>query len=208
MQEEIPKSISKENQKHYDTIKERYQAIAPDLQGINAYRYARNITGGNQEFMEAVIFERYLEQQSLLPFADAQSALARLGAAGSPIPLTESDYILGVFDMTGELMRFAITVMATAGVLASGETTAGENSARRDVLSDLREIKSLLEGLHMRHGSGMWKDMSAKMAVMQTCVEKVEKANYGMTVRGAERPKGWMPDLSDGRGREELAEGR
>jgi Translin family len=198
LQEEIPKSIFKENQKHYATIKERYQAIAPDLQGINAYRYARNITGGNQEFMEAVIFERYLEKQSLLPFAEAKTVVAQLGTEGSAIPLTESDYVLGVFDMTGELMRFAITVMATTGVLASGEPTSGEKTDRRNVLSDLREISSLLEGLNARHGSGMWRDMAGKMAVMQTCVEKVEKANYGMTVRGAERPKGWMPDLSDG----------
>jgi hypothetical protein len=26
-------------------------------------------------------------------------------------------------------------------------------------------------------------------------VDKVEKALYGLTVRGSERPKGWMPDM-------------
>jgi hypothetical protein len=35
---------------------------------------------------------------------------------------------------------------------------------------------------------------------MNTCVEKVETAVYGMIVRGRERPKGWVPDLSEDRG--------
>ena len=41
------------------------------------------------------------------------------------------------------------------------------------------------------------KDVEKKLDIMQASVEKVEKALYGLTVRGAERPKGWMPDVSD-----------
>ncbi len=34
---------------------------------------------------------------------------------------------------------------------------------------------------------------------MRASVEKVEKALYGLIVRGAERPKGWLPDTDTGR---------
>jgi hypothetical protein len=37
------------------------------------------------------------------------------------------------------------------------------------------------------------------MPVMRECVDKVEKALYGLTVRGSERPKGWMPDVGGDR---------
>ena len=42
---------------------------------------------------------------------------------------------------------------------------------------------------------------------MRASVEKVEKALYGLVVRGAERPKGWMPDTSDSAGRAVEVEG-
>ena len=40
------------------------------------------------------------------------------------------------------------------------------------------------------------------MEVMRQSVEKVEGAVYGLVVRGSERPKGWVPDLSGDAGRE------
>jgi hypothetical protein len=105
-------------------------------------------------------------------------------------------------------MRFSITTMATDGKLPSVESTedadkmdvdaqAG-NSSHRDVLTDLRSLRSELEGLNVGFGSSFARDVDKKMDVMQTSVEKVEKALYGLVIRGRERPKGWMPDLDSG----------
>lgn len=41
----------------------------------------------------------------------------------------------------------------------------------------------------------MIRDMGKKVEVMQNSVEKVERAAYGILVRGSERPAGWMPEL-------------
>src|ERR1700712_1626376 len=107
----------------------QFDAIAPDLTGLNAWRYQRQISGGIQEFMEAVSFEYYLRNQRLLTLSEASKTLP------DTIELTEDDYVLGIFDLVGELMRFAITTMATTGKLP-GSTSEGQEG-KRDILMDL-----------------------------------------------------------------------
>ncbi len=104
--------------------------------------------------------------------------------------LTEEDYVLGLFDLVGELMRFAITGMATEGALPRG----GGGEEGGDILTDLRSLRACFEGL-----DGAGRRAEKKMEVMRSCVEKVEGAVYGMIVRGRERPKGWVMDVGEER---------
>jgi predicted translin family RNA/ssDNA-binding protein len=191
-------------------IKIQYGSISKDLQGLNAFRY-RSITGGNQEFIEAITFQHYLETQRLLSYEGAVSELVRLGGSQGPVLLTPDDYILGVFDMVGELMRFAVTTMATTGGLPGYTVPSVHGSSRddapehdrgtrdhlehidRSILEDLRELRAYLEGF-TTEDSFLSRDLGKKITVMQQCVEKVENAVYSLIVRGSERPKGWMPD--------------
>lgn len=104
-------------------------------------------------------------------------------------------------------MRFAITSMATNGALPRGGSS--ENGKKgRDILIDLRSLRTYFESLDPTSGSGGWsplkKDVEKKMEVMKTCVEKVEGAVYGMIIRGRERPEGWVPDLGGGEERREM----
>ena len=152
--------------------------------------------------MEAMAFQHYLETQTLISVDEARSKLVEMSKneAGETVMLSEADYALGVFDMVGELMRFAITTMATNGRSAVGDAMELDDDGvpLRTVLSDLRELRSYLE-LVDASGSSLSRDYGKKMGVMQECVEKVEKASYGQVVRGSERPKGWIPDLDDRR---------
>lgn len=127
-----------------------------------------------------------------------------------PLHITHADYLLGLFDMTGELMRFAITTMATSGsVLTSGPEQpdadvrmedADKQYPTRSVLQDLRETTFRLETLDVSgEDYSHRRDVEKKLAVSQASVEKVEKAVYGLVVRGSERPKGWMPELDPAR---------
>lgn len=161
--------------------------------------------------MEAASFEHYLTTGSLLTYADARAQLEKLGGENGPIDLTVEDYILGIYDMTGELMRFAITAMATDGKLPSSSSAESgksdedmdvdSGSAKRDVLTDLRALRAGLEALDVGHGP-FARDAEKKMDVMRSSVEKVERALYGLVIRGRERPKGWMPDTDAGHRRE------
>jgi len=129
-----------------------------------------------------------------------------------PVVPSIEDYILGLYDMTGELMRFGITAIATSGELPrvnnlhpklDDMTDDGNQVTDRTVLTDLRAIRAGLESLDVGHGSSFARDVEKKFDVMKVSVEKVEKALYGLIVRGAERPKGWVPDLeSSGHGRD------
>ena len=97
-------------------------------------------------------------------------------------------------------MRFAITAMATDGKLpvVEQEGDMEVDGAERDVLGDLRALRSELEALDVGRGGHFARDVEKKMEVMRTCVEKVERALYGLVIRGRERSKGWMPDLDAG----------
>lgn len=132
--------------------------------------------------MEAVSFQHYLETRRLISYEAAQAKIP------GGISLTEDDYVLGLFDLVGELMRFAITGMATGGALPRGGGEGG------DLLTDLRQLRAGFEGL-----DGAGKRAQGKMDVMRSCVEKVEGAVYGMIVRGRERPKGWVMDVGEER---------
>jgi predicted translin family RNA/ssDNA-binding protein len=66
------------------------------------------VSPGVQEYVEARAFAHYLAHGALLPFAAAAAALA-------PLPLTAQDYVLGVSDVTGECMRYAIGTIPRRG---------------------------------------------------------------------------------------------
>lgn len=193
--EPLPQHVIKANKQYYDTIKSQLTIIAKEAQGINFYRYNRQISPGCQEYLEAVLFEHYLTTASLMDYPLAIENVRQMSSANVDgetlhLDLTWEDYLLGLFDMTGELMRFAITAMATKGALPAVSVVEGD----RNVLHDMRALRTALEALEFGHGP-FAKDVSRKMQVMKDSVEKIEKTLYGLTVRGAERPKGWMPDL-------------
>nr|POE77747.1 translin-associated protein x [Quercus suber] len=123
--------------------------------------------------------------------------------AADAVDLAPDDYLLGIYDMTGELMRFAVTAMATSQTLPSPVPTAPSSTHhQRTILTDMRTLRAALESLDFTSSGGpLARDVEKKAEVMRTSVEKVEKALYGLVVRGAERPKGWLPPDEDQAGR-------
>lgn len=144
--------------------------------------------------MEAVTFQYYLERQQIMGFAQAAAQLP------DGIMLTYEDYALGLFDMTGELMRFAITYMATNGKLP---VKPGEDaSSKSSILTDMQALRAAFEGVNPGKVYPLAKEFEMKLKTTRQSVEKVENGVYQMIVRGKERPKGWRPDtsLADQRG--------
>ncbi|KAL1859828.1 hypothetical protein VTK73DRAFT_7440 [Phialemonium thermophilum] len=139
--------------------------------------------------------------------AAAPSPAERSAAEDPPtVPLTEEDYLHGVFDLSGEMMRFATTTTALTGRLASAAAVADPTDPTdrtsqprpRTIVQDMQDLRSFFEMLPPQRS----KTWSIKMDVLRTSVAKVERLGYGITVRGSEREKGWVPDMADDEGPE------
>ncbi len=176
-----------------------------------------------EELVEALTFLHYLKTQKLVSYDELLPAILSLAQEGaapedtemndadssedaaapaaqhtSPdalaVSITREDYLFGVFDLTGEMMRFATTTSALTGAMA------GKDGDSQTIVKDMQELGSFFEMLPRRHDKG-W---SQKMDTLHQSVRKVERLGYDRTVRGTERPTGWVPDLNAG---EELRSG-
>jgi hypothetical protein len=211
--------------------------LAPEIQGINRYRYARSLMC-LEELVEALTFAHYLKTQTLMSYEQLSRVvedIARQAAAPAPAPgtedevmtdardtpaasppekptqpaaqtpsstppisLTQDDYLYGVFDLTGEMMRFATTSTALTGTVAGrgGEGNGGEDDDPRTIVQDMHELGSFFEMLPVAPGNRFaWEK---KLSVTRQSVQKVERLGYDRIIRGSERPKGWIPDLAAG----------
>ncbi|KAI1849073.1 hypothetical protein JX265_013088 [Neoarthrinium moseri] len=188
----LPDNIVKENEERMSEIKSMLATIVDDVSGIRRYRYNLMCL---EEFVEAISFAYYLEHQRLITPETMQSTLGDVN-----IPFTANDYVYGLFDLTGEMMRFATTVTALTGSIPTGVAAGAEDvqtgaDAPRNILGDLQDISSMLQLMQLND-----RTYFKKKDVMIEQVRKVERVGYGVTVRGNERPKGWMPDMNEDAG--------
>lgn len=125
---------------------------------------------------------------------DAPPADPSTAALDPPtVLITERNYLDGVFDLSGEMMRFATVTTALSGKMATAAGEDGSGSEQRTIVRDMQELASFFETLPQQFD----KTYRVKMSTLRQSVLKVEKLGYGLTVRGSERPAGWMPDTTD-----------
>lgn len=218
---ELPKDVDGEVTKKLAEIGRLLAGIAPDMQGINRGRYSR-VLFGMEELLEALTFLHYLKYQSLLSPEEAAEQVATLCIQGrqneggdersedknedknesersedTDVPVIRPDdneFLMGVFDLSGEMMRFATTSAALRGELAGTDGSETDTTnAGRTIVGDMQELDSFFRMLPQRHDKS-WK---MKTQTLQTSVQKVERLGYDLRVRGSERPKGWIPDAPD-----------
>ncbi|OAQ99964.1 hypothetical protein LLEC1_07667 [Akanthomyces lecanii] len=178
LNKELPPNIQKDMDTRIAEIATLLGSIAPDLQSINRYRYQSTMRC-LEELVEALSFAHYLRHQTLMTPEQTQAAVP------ADIRLTEYDYMYGVFDLFGELMRFATITTAQTGQLL------GDHG--RTLLSDMQELGCAFEMMR----DVPTRDYRNKVEAMRQSVKKVEKLGYGLVVRGSERPKGWVPDMKE-----------
>ncbi|TFY83727.1 hypothetical protein EWM64_g272 [Hericium alpestre] len=188
---------AREGYKKLRDIQALFKAMRPELEGDRFWRYQSNVSPGLQEYIEALSFTHYLEQGTLISYAGVQVSLSDattgpvsfrnvhpsvcgfiLSVNSSPVlaawqyfTLPVSDYLLGVSDLTGELMRFAISAIAKRG----GRTKASE------VCAFVRSCKADFEAFtpHVR-------DLGKKQRVTSQSLQKIEDAAYAVAVRSSE----------------------
>ncbi|KAF8168281.1 Translin [Crassisporium funariophilum] len=151
-------------------VQSLYAKLAVELQGDRYWRYQRQVSPGLQEYIEALSFAHYLDHGSLITFDQVQQTL--MDPHGVPyFPLTSSDHLLGLSDLTGELMRFAI----------SGISRRGGRKKASEVCAFVRGCKSDFERM-----TPYIRDLNKKQAVTTQSLEKIEDAAYAIVVRSSE----------------------
>eukprot|EP00850_Spirogloea_muscicola_P006307 SM000030S11316 [mRNA] locus=s30:152588:154325:+ [translate_table: standard] len=134
-----------------------------------------------QEYIEAATLLEYCREGRLLTPAELDTGLAELADAdGCPFRSSLADYLLGVADLTGELMRLAIGSVAGAGSGgAAGNKAAASCSFVRAVHSGFSQLPKAGE---------LARELPRKLDVMLQSLGKIENASYAVHVRGREYP--------------------
>ena len=111
---------------------------------------------------------------------DTESANEALTSANKTVmPLALSDFLLGLADLTGELMRLCINSVGSGN--------------RELPFSLLPFFRALYCGFHF-FGPGL-RQMKPKMSALRSSLGKVENVCYNLKVRGSEMPKQMLMDV-------------
>lgn len=187
LNQDFPPSTEKDVAARMAEVTKLLQSVAPDLQSVNRHRYAWPLRC-LEELVEALSMAHYLRHQRLITPSEAQAAVP------ADIALTPHAYMYGIFDLFGELMRFATVQRAAVLPRASAVAAGGApDDGKRPILRDMQELGCAFEMLPRVPN----KEYRSKMEVMRQSVRKVEALGYGLLVRGSERPQGWVPDMKD-----------
>jgi len=168
--EALAKEAAQQGYAKLREVQELYSRLRPELEVYKFLRYQRQVSPGLQEYIEALSFAHYLEKGTLITFDEVQRTL--MDPEGVEyFPLTVSDYLLGLSDLTGELMRFAISGIAHRG---------GRRKAQ-DVCAFVRGYKADFE-----RWTPYVRELKKKQSVTTQSLEKIEDAAYAIMVRTSE----------------------
>ncbi|RKP39159.1 Translin [Dimargaris cristalligena] len=168
--------------KHADILRAVAQ-IAPELQGSNRWRYGSTFTGGLQEYIEALALWVFLAEQRLITLAEVESRLNEFSKAQIVhIPVGPIDYVLGVSDVAGELMRYAINSLA-----------CGNADEANAVGVFFQQLYSAFVEFNPR----LHPQMTKKVQVMRDSLLKVENACYQSQLQVSEFPASRRPPVLD-----------
>ncbi|XP_034408568.1 translin-associated protein X isoform X2 [Cyclopterus lumpus] len=188
--------ILKEAEVKLDSVRQKIGQIAEELRGEDIFQFHRAFTPGIQEYVEAVSFLHYIRNRSLisleeinarLVFMTGEKDLAEAPQTGGQVltfQVTPSDYLLGVADLTGELMRMCISSVGN-----------GDIDTPFQLSQFLRQIH---DGFSYIGNTGPY-EVSKKLHTLRQSLGKVEDACYALRVRGSEIPKHMLADVFSSR---------
>lgn len=197
------KTLAEAHSKLLELQNSQLREIATELRDQCPYQYLRAYSPGIQEYVEAVTFYHYIKDGRLVSLEEicqplvydeqpeeAESDIAAVvegeeAVCGTPaaqlrLEVTPTDYILGVADLTGELMRKCIN--------AVGQGNLEEPFV---LCRFLRDVYSAFLGF----GNTAGREANRKVWTLFQSVRKVENACYAIKVRGSEVPSHMLADM-------------
>ncbi|KAI7866942.1 Translin, partial [Mucor mucedo] len=164
----------KEVDKKQEEIISLFKKLAQDIQGLDYHRYSRSFSGGFEEFIEAIAFYHFLVHQNVITKDQVDAYFIDKETDEKWLTVKTEDYILGLADFTGELMRYAIYVVST-----------GNYDQAMLICKLLRKIDTDFELIASAYMPQLFK----KMGALKGSIKKVEQACYTFQIRGSEYPK-------------------
>lgn len=165
--------IFKEADEKFLGVQDLLKKIASELVGEDPFQFDRAFSPGMQEYIEALSFCHYLRHRTLISFEEVKEMCAFSKEGGKDLEFNPFDYVLGIADLTGELMRLCINSAAN-----------GDRNTCFQVCNFLRQLHNTFLSL-----GNVYRDVSSKVRVMKASLSKVEAACYTLKVRGLEIPQ-------------------
>lgn len=181
LDEKTRPGILKEAEGKFQSIKKLFKSVALELRDEDPYQFIRAYSPGLQEFIEAYSFWYFLKHGSLVLLDEVCRELVFEKEPDEKVALKVPpvEYVLGIADLTGELMRLAI------------------NSVGKGSLKAPLQICQLLRSIHeafITFGN-RGKGLSKKLEVMTSSLKKVENTCYTIHIRGSEIPQNMLASL-------------
>jgi len=196
-------SIIEEAEKRLADLRENlWLQVCKELRDEDHYQYIRAYSAGLQEWIEALSFYYFLKYKKISSFAYVQQQLEfRLDKSDAvndtsemaekesdsadtvivSVTVPQSEYILGIADLTGELMRNAINALGAGNM---------------EICFVLLEIlQSMAEGFGKLSRKDTPREFGQKLWTLKQSCKKVENACYAISVRGTEIPKNHLADI-------------
>jgi len=155
-------------------IRQNFEKISDELVDQDYYKFLRAFSPGVQEYLECVSFLEFLENDKLLTKEKAEADLLKSNSKGIPFILTDKDYLGGIADLTGELMRLCINTVP---------------SGNHQFCNKITEfVRNIYDGF-CRLPTATKNELTQKIEIMQQSLLKVENVCFNIKVRGSEYPK-------------------
>ncbi|XP_026662828.2 translin-associated protein X isoform X3 [Phoenix dactylifera] len=145
--------------------------LVKELQGTDFWKLRRAYTFAVQEYVEAATLCRFCKTGTLLNLAEINASLLPLSDQSvEPLQINVLDYLLGLADLTGELMRLAI------GRISDGEVEYAEKICQfvRDIYRELTLVVPRMDDNS---------EMKKKMETMLQSVVKIENDYHAVSLK-------------------------
>ncbi|KAM4681210.1 translin-associated protein X isoform 1-T2 [Amazona ochrocephala] len=177
----------------WENIATQEQDVTEELKLISLLLWMR----GLQEYVEAVSFQYFIKTRSLISVEeinkqliftaeDREETTNTTSSSHDKQPhtwslkITPVDYLLGVADLTGELMRLCISSVGNGDI---------------DTPFELSQfLRQIYDGFTFIGNTGPY-EVSKKLYTLKQSLAKVENACYTLKVRGSEIPKHMLADV-------------
>ncbi|KAJ8716353.1 hypothetical protein PYW08_013638 [Mythimna loreyi] len=174
--ESLENALTEAKERIQKLINGPIRSIGLELENSPAHLHSRAVTAGFQEYIEARTLLSLMADKRIITYPECQKEFEyNITDDDNQRPvvtmLSESDYMLGIADLTGELMRKAINS------ISSGDSE--ECFLACDV------VRHLYTGYLGITGSRL---LIRKLPTTRANVNKVEMAVYALRVRGGEAP--------------------